>query len=83
MGTDVKQSRRRGGTTVSSKHQVTIPKSAMDAAGLRTGDRLRAVPKGRGRVLLVREDDPIERHAGALTGAYRPGELDELRDEWR
>jgi bifunctional DNA-binding transcriptional regulator/antitoxin component of YhaV-PrlF toxin-antitoxin module len=80
---DVKNGSRRGGTTISSKHQVTIPKPAMEAAGLRTGDRLRAVAKGRGRVLLVREDDPIDRHAGALTGAYRPGELDELRDEWR
>jgi bifunctional DNA-binding transcriptional regulator/antitoxin component of YhaV-PrlF toxin-antitoxin module len=68
---------------VSSKHQVTIPKQAMVAAGLRAGDRLRAVPRGRGRVLLVREGDPVERHAGKLTGIYRSGELDELRDEWR
>jgi bifunctional DNA-binding transcriptional regulator/antitoxin component of YhaV-PrlF toxin-antitoxin module len=73
----------RGATTVSSKHQVTIPKQAMTAAGLRAGDRLRAVPRGRGRVLLVREEDPLERHAGKLTGVYRSGELDELRDEWR
>lgn len=55
----------------------------MTAAGLRTGDRLRAEPRGRGRVLLVRVDDPVTRHAGALTGVYRSGELDELRDEWR
>ncbi len=55
----------------------------MAAAGLRAGDRLRAVPRGRGRVLLVREDDPVERHAGSLTGTYQPNELDELRDEWR
>jgi bifunctional DNA-binding transcriptional regulator/antitoxin component of YhaV-PrlF toxin-antitoxin module len=74
---------RRGATTISSKHQVTIPASAMAAAGLATGDRLRAVARGRGRVLLVRDEDPIERHAGRLTGAYRPGELDQLRDEWR
>jgi bifunctional DNA-binding transcriptional regulator/antitoxin component of YhaV-PrlF toxin-antitoxin module len=74
---------RRGATTVSSKHQVTIPKAAMAAAGLRAGDRLRAVSSGRGRVLLVREDDPVERHAGSLTGIFRSGELDELRDEWR
>ena len=39
-------------------------------------------PRGRGRVLLVRVEDPVERHAGALTGVYRPDELDELRDEW-
>ena len=74
---------RRGGTTISSKHQVTIPKQAMTASGLRTGDRLRAEPRGRGRVLLVREDDPVTRHAGRLTGVYAQGELDELRDEWR
>lgn len=79
----VKNRRPRGATTVSSKHQVTIPKRAMTAAGLRAGDRLRAVPSGRGRVLLVREEDPVDRHAGRLTEVYRSGELDELRDEWR
>lgn len=82
MNSEVKQG-RRGATTVSSKHQVTIPVQAMRAAGLRSGDRLRAVVRGRGRVLLVREDDPVARHAGKLTGAYRSGELDGLRDEWR
>ncbi len=82
MSNAVKNSGRRA-TTISSKHQVTIPKQAMTAAGLRTGDRLRAEPRGRGRVLLIREDDPVARHAGKLTGVYRPAELDELRDEWR
>ncbi len=73
---------RRLGTRISSQHQVTIPAEAMARAGLRTGDRLRAEARGPGRVLLVREEDPVERHAGSLTGVYRPGELDELRDEW-
>lgn len=82
MKDEVKQSRPRGATRVSSKHQVTIPKQAMDAAGLRAGDRMRAEPKGAGRVLLIREVDPVERHAGTLTGVYRAGELDQLRDEW-
>ena len=82
MPQDVKASAVRG-TTVSSKHQVTIPKAAMTAAGLRAGDRLRAEARGRGRVLLVRVEDPVARHAGSLTGVYRPGGLDELRDEWR
>lgn len=67
---------------ISAKHQVTIPIRAMTAAGLRSGDRVRAEAHGRGRVLLIREDDPVERHAGALTGVYRRAELDELRDEW-
>lgn len=76
-------SRRRGSTTISSKHQVTIPTGAMTAAGLRTGDRLRAEPQGQGRVLLIREVDPVARHAGRLTGMYLPNELDRLRREWR
>ena len=54
----------------------------MADAGLRHGDRLRVESRGRGRVLLVRVDNPVERHAGALTGVYRPGELEGLRDEW-
>jgi bifunctional DNA-binding transcriptional regulator/antitoxin component of YhaV-PrlF toxin-antitoxin module len=82
MVREVKSVGRRA-TTISSKHQVTIPKQAMTAAGLRTGDRLRAESRGQGRVLLIREDDPVARHAGKLTGVYRPAELDELRDEWR
>ena len=35
-----------------------------------------------GDVVLFREDDPVVRFAGALTGVYLPGELDTLRDEW-
>lgn len=82
MARNVKNSGARTRTTISSKHQVTIPKQAMTSAGLRTGDRLHAEARGRGRVLLIREDDPVARHAGKLTGVYRPGELDDLRDEW-
>jgi AbrB family looped-hinge helix DNA binding protein len=74
---------RKARTTISSKHQVTIPKAAMTSSGLRAGDRVRAEVQGRGKVLLVREQDPVERHAGALTGVYQPGEVDRLRREWR
>ena len=55
----------------------------MAGAGLQQGDRLRVEARGRGRVVLVREENPIDRHGGALTGVYRHAELDELRDEWR
>ncbi len=78
----VKKTAASRGAKISAKHQITIPIAAVTAAGLRTGDRLRAEAKGRGRVLLVRDDDPVARHAGALTGVYRHGELDELRNEW-
>ncbi len=82
MDGKVKNQASPRGAKISAKHQITIPIRAMASAGLRTGDRVRAEARGRGRVLLIREEDPVERHAGALTGAYRRGELDELRDEW-
>ena len=82
MNEKVKNPRVSRGAKISAKHQITIPIAAVTAAGLRTGDRMRAEARGRGRVLLVREDDPVARHAGALTDVYRRNELDELRDEW-
>ena len=82
MSRRVKNATAARGAKISAKHQITIPIRAVRSAGLRTGDRMRAEAKGRGRVLLVREEDPVVRHAGALTGVYRRGELDELRDEW-
>ena len=74
--------RRRGYTRVSAKHQVTIPVATLRDAGIRTGDTLRAEVRGPGEVVLIRDEDPLVRFAGALTGVYEPGELDELRDEW-
>lgn len=78
----VKQPRHRGRTRISGKHQVTIPVDALAAAGLKIGDRLRADASGPGRITFVREDDPVERFAGALTGIYPDGYLDDLRREW-
>jgi bifunctional DNA-binding transcriptional regulator/antitoxin component of YhaV-PrlF toxin-antitoxin module len=77
----VKQ-RRRGFTRVSAKHQVTLPVDALERAGIRTGDTLRAEVRGPGEVLLVRDTNPVAEYAGALTGVYTPRELDELRREW-
>lgn len=74
--------RRRGYTRVSAKHQVTLPVEALQRAGIQTGDSLRAEVRAPGELLLVRDVDPIDQYAGSLTGAFAPGELDELRDEW-
>jgi bifunctional DNA-binding transcriptional regulator/antitoxin component of YhaV-PrlF toxin-antitoxin module len=64
---------------VSAKNQVTIPQDALVRAGLKVGDRLRAEAGRPGELILVREEDPVDRFAGALG----PGHLDELRREWR
>jgi len=74
--------RRRGASKISSKNQITIPAEALRSAGLEVGDRVVAHADGAGRVILEREHNVIAEFAGALTGAYRPSELDELRSEW-
>ncbi len=55
---------------------------ALQQAGIRTGDRLRAEVRGPGEVLLVREADPVEQFSGMLTDVYPAGQVDELRREW-
>ena len=82
MKPQVKQTRRRGYTRVSAKHQVTLPADALHRAGIRTGDRLRAEVRGPGAVVLVRDVDPVEQFSGMLTDVYPAGILDELRREW-
>lgn len=70
------------GSRISSKNQVTLPVAVLGAAGLRAGDRLRVTVRGPGELVLVREPGALAEYAGKLTGAYGPGYLDELRDEW-
>lgn len=85
----VKKPRRRGFTRLSSKRQVTIPLQALEQTGLGPGDELKVEVDGAGRIILTRAQDradrlrAIEETAGSLTGAYEPGYLDRLRDEWR
>ena len=50
---------------------------------MKPGDEVRVVAAGRGRLVLERDVNLVERHAGALRGIYEPGELGRLRDEWR
>jgi bifunctional DNA-binding transcriptional regulator/antitoxin component of YhaV-PrlF toxin-antitoxin module len=76
------KNRRRGATTISSKHQVTIPLDAMRASGLEAGERVVARAEGPGRVVLEREDDRVAQYAGVLTGVFAPDELENLRREW-
>ena len=82
MDEPVKVPRRRGFTRLSPKHQVTIPVEALARAGVRVGDPLRVEVRANGEIVLTREEDPLERYAGSLTGLYPPGELERLRSEW-
>jgi len=72
----------RRSTKISAKHQVTIPASAFEGAGLAVGDRLQAKPVGMGKVLLERLESAVDTYAGVLTGVWDRDELERLRDEW-
>lgn len=74
---------RRGFTRITAKHQATIPVRALEESGLKPGDEVRVVAAGPGRLMIERDLDVVERHAGSLRGVFAPGELDKLRDEWR
>jgi bifunctional DNA-binding transcriptional regulator/antitoxin component of YhaV-PrlF toxin-antitoxin module len=55
-----------GRTRLSANHQVTIPLSPFEAAKLKVGDRFRVEAEGRGRVVITRIEEYMERHANQL-----------------
>ncbi len=78
MAEEVK--RRIPYTKVSRKNQVTLPVAAMRAAGIAQGDELRVETEADGRIVLVRDGDPLDRFVGAIPGIGE--DLERLRDEW-
>jgi len=79
----VKQRRRRKGfTRVSSKNQVTLPIDVLLTAGVQPGDSLMVEAKATGEIVLRREEDPLDRYIGSMTGMFPPDYLRELHDEW-
>jgi bifunctional DNA-binding transcriptional regulator/antitoxin component of YhaV-PrlF toxin-antitoxin module len=70
--------RRRGYTRLSRKLQANFPKEAVEAAGLRPGDELRAEAVGPGEIRFVRVSDPLEvldELAHEFAGMYPSGYL--------
>ena len=80
---EVKRTRRRGRTRLSTKHQATIPVAALRRAGLKPGDELQVEAVGVGRIVLTRVEATLATYAGRLTGVYPKGTLRKLRSEWR
>jgi bifunctional DNA-binding transcriptional regulator/antitoxin component of YhaV-PrlF toxin-antitoxin module len=76
--------RVKGQTKLSSKHQVTIPVSALREAGFGPGDLLKVEADGAGRLVLTRVDEMLGRYSGRLATGGRFGKAVEgLREEWR
>lgn len=67
---------------MSSKNQVTLPIDVLVTAGVRPGDSLMVEAKGTGEIVLRREEDPLDRYIGSMTGMFPPNYLRDLRDEW-
>jgi bifunctional DNA-binding transcriptional regulator/antitoxin component of YhaV-PrlF toxin-antitoxin module len=70
---------------ISTKHQVTVPVSTLEEAGLRAGDQVVIEALGEGEVRIRRGALTFESAFGALTGAYPPDYLEQLdaQDEQR
>jgi bifunctional DNA-binding transcriptional regulator/antitoxin component of YhaV-PrlF toxin-antitoxin module len=68
---------------IDRRRRVTVPAAVLRVAGLDVGDWVAVRTDARGRLVIERDEDVIEKFAGALTGVYEPGYLDRLRDEWR
>ncbi|MEJ7788192.1 MAG: AbrB/MazE/SpoVT family DNA-binding domain-containing protein [Solirubrobacteraceae bacterium] len=67
---------------ISSKNQLTLPVDVMRAAGLSSGDDVKIVSPGPGRIEIVQTDELVARYAGSLPDVYPDGYLEHLRDEW-
>ncbi|MGH3025788.1 MAG: AbrB/MazE/SpoVT family DNA-binding domain-containing protein, partial [Gaiellaceae bacterium] len=69
-------------TRVSSKNQVTLPVAVLAKARVQPGDNVRVEADGDGRIVIVRESDPIEDAIGSMPGLSAATNLEALRDEW-
>lgn len=67
---------------LSSKNQVTIPVGVLREMGVRPGDELEIVAKGREATIRPAGTPPWTKYLGTLSGVWPAGDLDALRDEW-
>ena len=69
-------------TRVSRKNQVTLPVSVLAECRVVAGDKLRVEAAGDGRIVLVRERNPLDDLIGSAPGLSAATDLEALRDEW-
>ena len=66
---------------ISSKHQITIPVSALEEAGLHAGDQVAIEALQDGELRVRRGASRFDEAFGVLTGVYPPGYLAQLDAE--
>jgi bifunctional DNA-binding transcriptional regulator/antitoxin component of YhaV-PrlF toxin-antitoxin module len=78
----VRKVKARRLTRVSSKNQVTLPVAVLTASRIEAGDNVRIESAGDGRIVIVRERDPLDDLIGSAPGLSAATDLQVLRDEW-
>jgi bifunctional DNA-binding transcriptional regulator/antitoxin component of YhaV-PrlF toxin-antitoxin module len=81
MDEEVRKKRRI--TKLSSKNQVTLPVAALRAAHVEPGDEFHVEVDGEGRLLLIRQTDPLDEVIGAFPGLSAAADLEGERDAWQ
>lgn len=68
--------------TLSSKHQIVIPRESREALGLKPGDRLLIVTLGEQVILLRKPRSHAAATRGLARGTYPRGYLEAERTAW-
>ena len=68
--------------TVSSKHQIVVPREARKALGIKPGTKLEAVVRGDMLIIFRKPKSKAKALLGLARGQYPEGYLDEERNSW-
>ncbi|HWY19670.1 MAG TPA: AbrB/MazE/SpoVT family DNA-binding domain-containing protein [Candidatus Acidoferrum sp.] len=69
--------------TVSSKNQIVIPREAREALGLRAGDKVLVVVRGKRVLVLQKPKSHREAILGLAGNAYPSQHLQKERQSWK
>lgn len=68
--------------TLSSKNQIVIPKEAREALGIKSGDKMVIVVRGKTVIVLQKPDARHRAIRGLAKSPYGPRYLEKERQSW-